>query len=156
MTITGMTIMLPCLQVKSSHWNSIEDRAPIDLIHNCPVSKRVSGTWIHDSVSRLHPSNDHLGNMSYSLLRTHYNEVIMGAMASQITRLTIVYFNRLFKDQRKHQSSASLAFVRGIHRWPVNSPHKEPVTRKIFPFDDVIMIRLTCPNVVTPEIVDKQ
>ena len=42
-------------------------------------------------------------------------------------------------DQRKHQSSASLAFVRGIHRWPVNSPHKGPVTRKMFPFDDVIM-----------------
>ena len=38
-------------------------------------------------------------------------------------------------DQRKHQSSASLAFV----RWPVNSPHKGPVTRKMFPFDDVIM-----------------
>ena len=42
-------------------------------------------------------------------------------------------------DQRKHQSSASLAFVRGIHRWQVNSPHKWPVTRKMFPFDDVIM-----------------
>ena len=49
--------------------------------------------------------------------------------------------NRLFKAQiiRKYQSSASLAFVRGIHRWPVNSPHKEPVTRKMFSFDDVIM-----------------
>ena len=43
-------------------------------------------------------------------------------------------------DQRKHQSSASLALVRGIHRGPVNSPHKWPVTRKMFPFDDVIMI----------------
>ena len=42
-------------------------------------------------------------------------------------------------DQRKHQSSTSLAFVRGIHRWPVDSPHKGSVTRKIFPFDDVIM-----------------
>ena len=42
-------------------------------------------------------------------------------------------------DQRKHRSSASLAFVRGIHRGPVNSPHKWPVTRKMFPFDDVIM-----------------
>ena len=42
-------------------------------------------------------------------------------------------------DQRKHQRSASLAFVREIHRWPVNSPHKSPVTRKMFPFDDVIM-----------------
>ena len=45
--------------------------------------------------------------------------------------------------QRKHQSSASLAFVLGIHRGPVNSPHKGPVTRKIFPFDDVIMNPLT-------------
>ena len=45
-------------------------------------------------------------------------------------------------DQRKHQSSASLTFVRGIHRWPVNSPHKRPVTRKMFPFYDVIMIYL--------------
>ena len=47
-------------------------------------------------------------------------------------------------DQRKHQSSASLAFVRGIHRWPVNSPHKWPVTRKMFPFDDVIMCQFIC------------
>ena len=64
----------------------------------------------------------------------------MGAMASQITSLTIVY-SAVYsgKDQRKHQSSASLAFVRGIHRWPVNSPHKWPVTREMFPFDDVIM-----------------
>ena len=51
-------------------------------------------------------------------------------------------------DQRKHQSSASLAFVRGIHRWPVNSPHKGPVTRKMFPFDDVIMSIETLPKVV--------
>ena len=48
--------------------------------------------------------------------------------------------NRLFSaDLRKHQSSVSLAFVQGIHRWPVNSPHKWPVTWKMFPFDDVIM-----------------
>ena len=40
--------------------------------------------------------------------------------------------------KEKHQSSAALAFLRGIHRWPVNSPHKGPVTRKMFPFDDVI------------------
>ena len=42
-------------------------------------------------------------------------------------------------DQRKHHSSASLAFGRGIHRWPVNSPDKGPVIRKMFPLDDVIM-----------------
>ena len=70
----------------------------------------------------------------------HYNDVIMGTIASQITRLTIVY-STVYSDadQRKYQSSASLAFVRGIHRRPVNTPHKWPVTRKIFPFDDVIM-----------------
>ena len=69
------------------------------------------------------------------------NDVIMGAIASQITSLTIVY-SIVYSDadQRKHQSSASLAFVRGIHRGPVNSPHKWPVTRKRFPFDDVIML----------------
>ena len=70
----------------------------------------------------------------------HYDDVIMGMLASQITSLTIVYSTFYSDaDQRKHQSSASLAFVRGIHRGPVNSPHKWPVTRKMFPFDDVII-----------------
>ena len=71
---------------------------------------------------------------------THCNDVIMGAMAYQITSLTIVYASVYSgADQRKHQSSASLAFVRGIHRGPVNSPHKGPVTRRMFLFDVVIM-----------------
>ena len=70
----------------------------------------------------------------------------MGAIASQITSLTIVYSIVCSDaDQRKHQSSASLAFVRGIHRGPVNSPHKWPVRRKMFPFDDVIMCRYLHP-----------
>ena len=65
----------------------------------------------------------------------HYNDVILSAMASQITSLMIVYSTAYTgADERKHQSSASLAFVRGIHRWPVNSPHKWPAMRKIFPF----------------------
>ena len=71
---------------------------------------------------------------------THYNDVTMDAIASQITIPTIVYSTvNSDADQRKHQSSASLAFVRGIHQGPVNSPHKWPVTRKMFPFDDVII-----------------
>ena len=71
---------------------------------------------------------------------SHYSDVIMGTMVSQITSLAIVYSSVYSgADQRKHQNSASLAFVRGIHRWPVISPHKRPVTRKIFPFDEVIM-----------------
>ena len=65
----------------------------------------------------------------------------MGVIASQITSLTIVY-STIYSDadQRKHQSSASLAFVWG----PVNSPHKWPVTRKMFPFDDVVMLWCEC------------
>ena len=70
----------------------------------------------------------------------HYNDITMGSVESQITSLTIVnsavYWDA---DQTKHQSSASLAFVRGIYRGPVNSPHKWPVTQKMVPFDDVIM-----------------
>ena len=70
----------------------------------------------------------------------HYGDVIMSAIASQITSLMIVY-STVYSgaDQRKHQSSASLVFVRGIHRWPVNSPHKGPVTRNMFPLDDVVI-----------------
>ena len=61
---------------------------------------------------------------------SHYNDVIIGAIASQITSLTIVYSTvHSGAEQKKHQISASLAFVRGIHRRPVNSPHKRPVTR---------------------------
>ena len=62
-------------------------------------------------------------------------------LASQITSLTVVY-SIVYSgvNQRKHQSSASLAFVLEIHRGPVNFPHKGPVTRKMFPFDDVIML----------------
>ena len=64
----------------------------------------------------------------------------MSTMASRITSLTIVYSTAYSGAvQRNHQSSASLAFVSGIHRWSVNSSHKGSVTQKMFPFDDVIM-----------------
>ena len=70
----------------------------------------------------------------------HCSDVIISTMASQITSLTIVYsIVHSGADQTNHQISASLAFVWGVHRWPVNSPHKEQVIRKMFPFDDVIM-----------------
>ena len=61
-------------------------------------------------------------------------------MVCQITSVSNIY-STVYSgaDQRKHQSSAPLAFVRGIHRSPVNSSHKGPVTGKMFPFDDVIM-----------------
>ena len=78
----------------------------------------------------------------------HYRNILMGAMAFQITSLTIVYSTvYLGADHRNRQSSASLACVRWIHRWPVNSPHIWPITpiwpitRQMFPFDDVIMLQ---------------
>ena len=74
----------------------------------------------------------------------HYDDVIMSAMASQITSLMIVYpIVYSGADQTKHQSSASPAFVRWIHPWPLNFPHKGPVTWKMFPFDNVIMLAYT-------------
>ena len=65
----------------------------------------------------------------------------MRAMGSQITVVSIVCSSFCSDtDRRKHQSSASLAFVRGNHRSPVDSPHKDSETRKMFSFDDVIML----------------
>ena len=73
-------------------------------------------------------------------MRTHYSDAIMTTIASQITSLTFVY-SIVYSgaDQSKHQSPASLVFVWEIHRGTVNTPHKWPVTRKMFPFDDVII-----------------
>ena len=82
----------------------------------------------------------HWSSLVIVVFVSHSSEVIMGRMASQITSITTVYSIVCSgTNQRKYQSSVSLAFVRGIHRWPVNSPHKGPVTRIMFPFDDVIM-----------------
>ena len=106
------------------------------LFNNCRLSFRITKFHftLHDDI---HGIGDCVINFN---LKWHYGDVIMGTIASQITSLTIVY-STVYSgaDQTKHQSSASLAFVRGIHRGPVNSPHKWPVTRKMLPFDDVIM-----------------
>ena len=65
----------------------------------------------------------------------------MSVMASLIAGISIVYSTVCSgADQRKYESSLLLAFVREIHRWPVNSQRKGPVTRKMFPFDDIIMV----------------
>ena len=107
--------------------------------------------WNYNNYIPQYYDNDKIYNMKetdldqlYSILlyiiAMHYDDVIMGAIAFLITSLTIVY-STVYSDtdQRKHQSSASPAFAWGIHRGPVNSPHKWPVTQKMFPFDDVIM-----------------
>ena len=84
-------------------------------------------------------------NSTSGLSENHYNDVRKGTMASQITSLTIVcstVYSAAY--QRKHQSSSSVAFVGGILRWLVNSPHKWSVTRKMSPFDDVTMHDMVC------------
>ena len=95
------------------------------------IGKYTTGSVGNNGVDYI---GTHIGDVM------HYSDAIMGAMVSQITSLTIVY-STVYSgaDQRKHQSSAWLRFVQGTHRWPVNSPHKGPVTRERFPFDNVIM-----------------
>ena len=68
------------------------------------------------------------GSSRWSMPSIHYSDVIMSRWRSNDRRLDCL-----------HQNSASLVFVRGIHRWPVNSPHNGPVTQKMFPCDVVIM-----------------
>ena len=72
------------------------------------------------------------------MLYGHYSDVIMSVMVSQLTGVSIVYSTVYSQaDQRKHQSPASLAFVRRIHRL-----HKGPVTRNILSFYDVITVNI--------------
>ena len=101
--------------------------------------QKLTGTTPHTMISHMTLTLWVPKAFAKSLL-IHYNDVIMSAMASQITSLPIDY-STVYSgaDQMKHQSSTSLAFVRGIHRWPVNSPHKGPLMRKVLPFDVVIM-----------------
>ena len=111
---------------------------------------RLHHVGIFSSLNMLiHPDQLHPGTFEFRIpsvifvskvQANHYSDVIMSTITSLITSRTIVYSTVYADaDQRKHQSPASLSFVRGIHRRPVNSPHKWPVTRKMFPFDDVIM-----------------
>ena len=99
----------------------------------------VTDTWQFDTWCSNMPLFEYnVKSKAFLALQWRHN----GCDASQITSLTSVY-STIYSgaDQRKHQSSTSLAFLWGNHRWPVNSLHKWPVTRKMFPFDDVIMVR---------------
>ena len=133
-----------CIQ---SSWYCIPEGTPVgaalgDLqcsILSCSPHSEDAGGWL--TVSEFLLDNVWTVVVNYLLAHNrHYSDVIMGVIASQITSLTIVY-STVYSgaDQRKLESSTLLAFVWGIHRGPVNSPHKWPVTRKMFPLDDAIM-----------------
>ena len=103
------------------------------IFHSCLNYNKIGSETAIEGKVRM-------SNHIPQLRMVNYDDVTMGAMESQITSLTIVY-STVYSDadQRKHESSALLAFVWGIHRGPVNSPHKWPVARKMFPLHDVIM-----------------
>ena len=101
--------------------------------HKSFLRDGLLGWWAlcKEGLCEIHLINRLTSGLAGEIRRVYYGDVIMTAMASQLASVLIVYTTVcLGADQRKHQSSASLAFVRRIHRWPVNSPHKGPITRK--------------------------
>ena len=121
---------------------------PNSLTRICGTRGRWIKLWSHNIIFRVtwclkvRPSTCCSRYRQYtSQIHSHYSDIIIGLMVSQITGVSIVCSTVCSgADQRNCQSSASLAFVRGIHWWLVNSPHKGPAMQKMFPFDDVIMI----------------
>ena len=113
-------------------WNLFAGAQRTNIAHRTTVCAALPP----DLTKAFSAQNGSDADMTLTKFSLHYNDVMMGSMASQITSLTIVY-SAVYSgaDQRQHQSSASLAFVWGIHRGPVNSPHKCPVMRKMFPFN---------------------
>ena len=105
--------------------------AILDFENDAWQEPKESIEWLQTNTARFMKNIGFCHGTMMRVWGVHCNDVIMGAIASQITSLTIVY-STVYSDadQTKHQSSASLAFVRGIHRGPVNSPHKWPVTRE--------------------------
>ena len=104
-----------------------------NIIYHSLILDRISmnAFWATHTFSNL---------IGMRLNPNHYSDVIMSSMVSQITGVSIVYSTVCSgAGQRKLDISVSLAFVREIHRWLVDSPHKGPVPQKMFPFDDVIM-----------------
>ena len=93
------------------------------------------------------PSQLYNGSSCAGKTSSQYIDVIMTTMASQITSLTVVNSTVLFRHRSKKTSKLRVTgLCAGNSSGPVNSPHKGPVTRKMFPFDDVIMFILKQPQ----------
>ena len=130
---------------KGTLWNSTQNILPIhwklQILYNIEILRALRFKSSYAFLKRPPGFIQMVIQVLWHIWRhRRYNNVIMSMMASQITSPTIVS-STIYSgsDHRKHQNSASLAFVWGIHRWLVNSPHKGPVMREIFLFDDVIM-----------------
>ena len=128
------------------HWTQLTHTHVIERVHLwfryglCAkqAPEPLHAPKIHCKLDPKEQTSVKLGPKHICFPPTHYRDVILST-ASRITDVSIVYSIVCSgADQRKYQSSASLAFVGEIHRWPVNFP-KGPVSWKIFPFDDIIM-----------------
>ena len=132
--------MLTPICCKTENYQLCDVGKPLNAMTHQYYSLRYMSTIANDAP--FFALSEMLISSVVEKLRTQEcSDVIMSTIVSQNTRHTIDY-STVFSGagKRKHQSPTPLTFVRGIHRWPVNSPHKGPVTRKIFPFDDVIMV----------------
>ena len=120
----------------------VSTRSSLFQIMWCPLFGAKTLTEPMMTFCQLDPTEQTLMTIKRLVcVKEHYNDVIMSAVSSQITGVSIVCPTVcLGADQRKYQSSASLVFVRGFHRWQMDSLHKGTITRKVFPFDEVIMI----------------
>ena len=106
-------------------------------------SLHLKSVW-HTSSNLVCSGNRLMGHYLIGHIQPiHYSDVIISATASEVTTVSIVCSTVCSEtDQRIQQSSAPLAFMKGIHRWQVYSPHKRPVARKSLSFHDVIMINV--------------
>ena len=95
--------------------------------HECDVTSPHNVTVIHhDREQRTFVSGY---EAAVSTLEWRHNAL---AGVSNLRRLACLPSRLFRRTSKEHQISALLAFLRGIHRWPVNSPHKRPVTNKMF------------------------
>ena len=123
-----------CFHLMTSSWASFWMNNSWRFVWvNCSGIQTCFNFLYHKGYNDTNRDDINDGRMVHAFATMHYSDVIMGTMASQITSLTTVYSTFYSgADENNHQSSASLAFVRGIHRWPANFSHKGPVTQVKF------------------------
>ena len=135
-----------CPQVRRDHIHSIYQKSWDEFSPNLFLLIQPRPCWEEGNCSYLHPlSHRDAGKkvtaVTFVFFHTLDNECRCRLpWTSEWARWRLKspasrFFTQPFiqgADQWKHQSSASLIFVSGIHRLPVNSPHREPATRKCF------------------------
>ena len=148
--LMSVTSSIYCSLDKWDNWLLLENFCGVLLNRYKTISQLSARCCLVSGISECdHGEDKWMENMStaFVMSETGMNTAPYITMTSQWARWRLnspvspVFYSTVYSGayQRKHQSSASLAFVWGIHRWPVNCPHKWPVTRNFFPFDDVIM-----------------